>query len=307
MRHFFFVCILGLKSPDFPLFSGGNYSRANAEVRDRNVIGNERVIYYQCTGLMRTKSNGECKQDRFVEEGQRWRLNGSSVVVNKVIGIRGFNAGPDVHILDQLALSDPLLARLPTIRATGLWIGHFEREIPQGYVETLSSSDNTIANPNLAEYYDKLHLITRGKLFDLDRLAAIWDINTGKYDFLLRDLTGLSEQLKLAEWEGPLHLIPGEENEVTLYWEIRRPMTYDNGVFLYLTDSRGNQVSDISAHSLVLSTIRPGDIMSDTHHVDLLDELPAGEYSLVVGVQLYQETTSSTGAAYSVPLYNQWC
>ena len=38
-----------------------------------------------------------------------------------------------------------------------------------------------IGDDDLAAYYDALALITRGDLFDPDRLRAIWDVNTGKY------------------------------------------------------------------------------------------------------------------------------
>ena len=49
-----------------------------------------------------------------VEMGRKeLRRGGRQVVVRTTIGLTGFYAGPEVHIIDELALSDPLLARLP--------------------------------------------------------------------------------------------------------------------------------------------------------------------------------------------------
>jgi hypothetical protein len=40
---------------------------------------------------------------------------------------------------------------------------------------------------NVAAYYDKLALVTRGPLFDVNRWVEIWNLNTGQYDPLLAD------------------------------------------------------------------------------------------------------------------------
>jgi len=37
----------------------------------------------------------------------------------------------------------------------------------------------------LREYYDKLSLVTKGILFGFNRLVEIWNLNTGKYDYLV--------------------------------------------------------------------------------------------------------------------------
>jgi hypothetical protein len=49
----------------------------------------------------------------------------------------------------------------------------------------LNSGKNVIRDKNLATYYDKLSLITRGRLFDINRLIEIWNMNTGKYNKLI--------------------------------------------------------------------------------------------------------------------------
>ena len=103
----------------------------------------------------------------------------------KNVGFIGYFAGPAVHIVDRYALTDPLLARLSAVSVEKWRIGHFERDIPAGYVQTLRTGVNQIQNPNLAKYYDALALITRAPLFSRERLIAIWKMNTGQFDFLL--------------------------------------------------------------------------------------------------------------------------
>jgi len=75
---------------------------------------------------------------------------------------------------------------VPPLARRGWRIGHFTRAIPAGYVQTLATGQNQIRDPNLARYYDKLALVTRGRLFDGERLRTIWRFQRGEYDRLLR-------------------------------------------------------------------------------------------------------------------------
>lgn len=105
------------------------------------------------------------------------------------VGYAGFYAGPEVFIIDKLALTDPLLARLPMPDAahTTMWrIGHFERAVPEGYVESVVAGRNLLASPDLARYYDDLSLATRGPIFGARRLGAVLRLNLGLDDGLLR-------------------------------------------------------------------------------------------------------------------------
>jgi len=61
---------------------------------------------------------------------------------------------------------------------------------------------NVIEDKCLATYYDKLSLITRGNLFDGDRIQEIWNMNTGKYDYLIDSyLKGECETSKILTLE----------------------------------------------------------------------------------------------------------
>lgn len=91
----------------------------------------------------------------------------------------------DTYLVDKYALSDPFLARLSGVWSPDWRIGHVVRTPPTGYETTVRTGENVIQDENLREYYEIIKLITRGPLFDRDRIQAIIDINTGKYDYLL--------------------------------------------------------------------------------------------------------------------------
>jgi len=101
------------------------------------------------------------------------------------LGISGFRAGPNVHVIDRNALADPLMSRMPLQDPSHWRIGHFRHIIPDGYLETLRTGESRIADPNIASYYGKLSFVVRGQLWDPRRLTEIWNLNTGKYENLL--------------------------------------------------------------------------------------------------------------------------
>jgi arabinofuranosyltransferase len=100
------------------------------------------------------------------------------------VGIIGYYAGPQVHIMEPFALTEPLLARLPT---EGEWrIGHFPRRAPQGYVTWLLSGDGDRLPSPLKGYLEKLTIVVRAPVFDSKRLRELLLFSTGAYDGLLR-------------------------------------------------------------------------------------------------------------------------
>lgn len=150
-------------------------------------INDERAFYYPITGLwVVLNNNGQLSElEGWVEHGIQLRQSGRTVAQENNIGFVGYYAGPGVYLVDIYGLGDPLLARLPIPDPAKWRIGHFERDLPQGYQQTLASGKNRLRDPALAEYYEHLLLITRGPLSSRARLGAIWKINTGQYDNLL--------------------------------------------------------------------------------------------------------------------------
>ena len=57
--------------------------------------------------------------------------------------------------------------------------GHYFRDIPPGYVESLASGTNQIADPQLHAYYDRLKAVVSGPIFSAGRFGSIWYLNAG--------------------------------------------------------------------------------------------------------------------------------
>ncbi len=151
---------------------------------DKGVV-NEQDYYYKATGLIRTNRHTTRPDHEWVMFAMRDRAIGKTLVEQDFVGLYGYYAGPDIHIVDRLALNDALLARLPAQWHPVWRIGHFKRTIPLGYLDTLREGDNRIHDEALAAYYDKLTPLIRGDLFAPGRLREIWRFNTGAYDHLI--------------------------------------------------------------------------------------------------------------------------
>jgi len=157
---------LSLVNPRGPLRAGLDYDHREL---DNAAIADERGYYFQHTGLLPMWRRGRApvrpgRPDDGVER--------SRVTVMPSIGIDGYMAGPAVHVIDTMALADPLLARIPA--SAGTWrVGHGEREIPVGYRETLQSGENLLEDPALAAAWDDISRVTQGGLFDDGRFAAM--------------------------------------------------------------------------------------------------------------------------------------
>ncbi|GAC1627625.1 MAG: hypothetical protein NVS9B10_16790 [Nevskia sp.] len=179
----------------------------------RNGIANERQFYQQFgQGLSRLDRSSRLPWDHpWASAGAGWRAGpGPHVEAVYVAGITGYTAGPTVHLVDRHALSEPLLARLPI--AGGWRIGHFERRLPPGLLESLRTQQNRIADPGLAQLYERLNLVTRGPLWSWPRFKAIAFLNGGGYRALLAGylaplqvpIAALSEaKSEHHPWNGP--------------------------------------------------------------------------------------------------------
>lgn len=90
------------------------------------------------------------------------------------------------HVYDLNGQVDPLMARIPNRYNKNWRQGHlFKEEIP-GYQQTLVSGKNEISDPDIAQYYDKIRLITRGDIWSWERFKTIVNMNLGRYDYLLK-------------------------------------------------------------------------------------------------------------------------
>ena len=176
-----FLAVVGLTSAQIPLLSDSRVELTDATMDPRvsNGFGivDERAFYFQKRSLLLAN-----RQSFPPPEWPRRAIQPVPTSVELTcgqLGLRGLQ-GPLTHLLDNCALVDPLLARLPAAYDPEWRIGHFIRMIPEGYRESLQQDVNLLADIGIRPIYDDLRLITRApRLLSRARLAAIWRVNTG--------------------------------------------------------------------------------------------------------------------------------
>lgn len=187
----------GVVTPTPAYVTGADFGTSRGNTRGRYGIIDERRYYFQASGLRRQNHPGarparkgimaRPTRMRRVAEAAVARARdqgdtGHASLVGQVevwgaVGMRGFYAGPHVHVIDKYALADPLRARMPA--RAGRWrVGHFIREVPPGYQQSVATDENRIEDPALAAYYARVRLATRGPLWTAARWRAIWFLNT---------------------------------------------------------------------------------------------------------------------------------
>ncbi len=180
------ILLVSCLAPYVPIFSGRDFGSKWGNPISRYGICNERQYYYHSTGLLHWTPERLMPTNGWGESIVKYAMLDRPLIrVYGMIGFQGYLGGPKDVLVDQLALSDPLLARLPALSAQMLRIGHLERHIPDGYLETLMTGKNQIQDKNLSVYYDKLRQVTRGPLFSWERIKTIVEMNLGKYDYLI--------------------------------------------------------------------------------------------------------------------------
>jgi hypothetical protein len=110
-------------------------------------------------------------------DGKAARAQNRRVVLYNNVGMFAWGAGPDIHVVDEMALTDPLLARIPFAYRDDWRTGHLPRPVPDGYLQSLEQGRNVIRDPCIAEYFARLDAVVRGPLFTADRWAAILSLN----------------------------------------------------------------------------------------------------------------------------------
>jgi arabinofuranosyltransferase len=157
-----------------------------------SAIDTKWYVYHEGAALLNWRPGLAMPAHEWYRWGQVARNDGQHVYVGgalggEAIGYAGFAAGPGDYFIDIVGLSDPLLSRLPAqvpAQYSDWKSGHFRREVPTGYVESLIDNENRIEDPFTYAYYDAVRLITRAPLWSQARWWAIWQMNTGQYEHL---------------------------------------------------------------------------------------------------------------------------
>ncbi|HEU4939121.1 MAG TPA: hypothetical protein VFT39_21885 [Vicinamibacterales bacterium] len=167
------LLIVGCTATHVPLWS--NSRNVDAAPKPSGIV-DERAVYF------RDRSLALAKRGTFRDPdwpSSPWHGTRRNVVDTcGLMGAAGLDFGPYVHLLDECALADPLLARLPAVFNPDWRTGHYRRMIPDGYRESLETSSNQLRDPDLHRFYDRLRVITRSdRLFSRERLYAIVVMN----------------------------------------------------------------------------------------------------------------------------------
>jgi arabinofuranosyltransferase len=172
---------VGCTAPHLPLWSTSAFD--DSANKPSGII-DERGVYFKEHSLVRAR--------RATFRDPEWPSAKRPVPPPRVMptcglmGAAGLDFGPYVHLMDECALADPLLARLPAVYSPEWRAGHYRRQIPPGYPETLASGTNQLTDAGLHEFYNHLSVITRAPhLFSAERWKAIVAMNTGRYDRLV--------------------------------------------------------------------------------------------------------------------------
>ena len=179
------VVIAGFAAPSPTLLSSSDSGEEIGNTIDPWGIADERAFYSPGTGLFQVRRHVELPNNRFVGDGIALRESGESVFVSHGSAMRSFYAGNKIHVIDLFGLGDALIARLPAYVDPYWRIGHPQRNIPEGYAESVRTGRNLIVEPNLARYYDALERVISGPLISVDRLRDIVRLNLGFYDHLI--------------------------------------------------------------------------------------------------------------------------
>lgn len=153
---------------------------------DIHRIADERNVYPKLS-LRYTLEHNRAPVSEFARD--KWIFDNETVRRVRILGQLGLPAyrlGPNVHVIDENSLADPLMPRMPLYDINNWRIGHYHHVIPDGYIETLTSGRNMIVDQNIAQYYDRLAFVIKGDLWSWARFMEIWRFNTGQYDYLLK-------------------------------------------------------------------------------------------------------------------------
>jgi arabinofuranosyltransferase len=174
------LTLVGSAGAHVPLWTNSRFD--DTAIKPNGTV-DERAVY------IKDRSLALARRQTFRQPG--WPTSTGATITRQVVevcgllGRGGIEQGPYVHMLDECALADPLLARLPAIYNDAWRPGHFRRLIPAQYRESLASSANLLEDRQLAAFYDELRSITRGPLWSTARLGAIWKMNLGRFDHLI--------------------------------------------------------------------------------------------------------------------------
>jgi len=230
--------VLGAVSARMPLMSD---SRDLEHGEKHSGVIDERAFYFKARSLVFASMVKFQNPDWDVR-----RPAGPNRVLNTcgLMGEAGLDWGPYYYLLDECALADPLLARLPAVFKEEWRAGHFRRVVPTGYRDSLVNGGNAIADPQLREFYGHLSRITRSTpLWSRERLSTIWRMNTGAYNKLIN-----RDRYRYAEFMKPLAEMSDVKAPETP-WDAPGNIVLTQPLAVRVEDRPGRRYADVSVDS----------------------------------------------------------
>ena len=153
-----------------PLRAGvGGYERpvilAEGSLDTRDVVRSEGP------SLVNYRPDWKPPNHKWYDLGIDMRTQPGKVVEHGAVGFFAFAVGPEKHLLDTYALTDPLRSRLLPARKGRS--GHFRRDATPDYIASIRADRNLLWRPDLHEIYNRVRSVTRDPLLSRRRLEAI--------------------------------------------------------------------------------------------------------------------------------------
>jgi len=154
---------------------------ANHWSDDSSGVIDERAAYVEHTNLIQNIVARKWRTHGYLRDYKKAaRAEKSDVIVWNLIGMAAYADAPYKHVVEEMALSEPLLARLRVPANSHNRPGHYLRRIPQGYLESLRTGKNLIGNGCVRRLYDRITLAAHAPLFAPGRANAILQLNLGE-------------------------------------------------------------------------------------------------------------------------------
>jgi arabinofuranosyltransferase len=138
---------------------------------DERGVCDERAYYAPSSSLVHACRTAALPGDWRRARGQH--ISATAVEVVAQAGVAGFYAPPTAIMVDIFGLNDAFLARLPAADKVTWRVGHYDRPIPPGYLDSLKEGRNRIADPKLARFYDRIRLVVSGPIWSWQRWKEI--------------------------------------------------------------------------------------------------------------------------------------
>jgi len=139
-------------------------------------VADERGFYYQAYGLISSNRNWP----KITTLSNKQPKQAKPICAK--LGAEALSNRDNIFFVDICALSDPLLSQLPAIHHPNWRIGHQARDIPINYIDAVLNDNILLQDKQVNELYKDIKKVTRGKLFTINRLKAIYRVNTFNYN-----------------------------------------------------------------------------------------------------------------------------